>query len=183
MNGRAPGRGEVRQICDKAIIDVESGRPGMLFPEIVVAGCGNPLFADDGFGPAAVKELQDQPLPGNVKVVDAGTSATYCVFTLLDPEVTERLIILDTVDFGAEPGSIALFRPDDLPPGIYCDPFAWDIAEPLDLIKDRIDVLILGCQPKRITYPDIEVGLSRNVAVAVPRAVRIVQDIIGLRLP
>jgi hydrogenase maturation protease len=44
----------------------------MLFQEIVICGCGNPLFADDGFGPAVVEELQKLDLPENVKVIDAG---------------------------------------------------------------------------------------------------------------
>ncbi|RPJ53543.1 MAG: coenzyme F420 hydrogenase, partial [Methanobacteriota archaeon] len=40
-----------------------------LYPEIVVAGCGNPLFADDGFGPAVVEALKELTLPDNVKVI------------------------------------------------------------------------------------------------------------------
>ncbi len=35
-----------------------------LYPEIVVAGCGNPLYADDGFGIAVVESLQGLELPG-----------------------------------------------------------------------------------------------------------------------
>ena len=76
----------------------------MLFPEIVVAGCGNPLFADDGFGPAVIEELLRLELPGNVKVVDAGLGGPHFIFTLLDPEVTKQLIIIDIADFGAKPG-------------------------------------------------------------------------------
>ena len=34
-----------------------------LYPEIVVAGCGNPLYADDGFGIAVVESLQGLELP------------------------------------------------------------------------------------------------------------------------
>ncbi|MCX6686160.1 MAG: hydrogenase maturation protease, partial [Methanoregula sp.] len=91
----------------------------MLYPEIVIAGCGNPLFADDGFGPAVVEELQKLTLPDNVGVVDAGLGGPHFIFTLLDPEVTKKLVIVDIADFGAEPGSIAKFRVEDLPPGSY----------------------------------------------------------------
>jgi coenzyme F420 hydrogenase subunit delta len=146
----------------------------MLFPETVIAGCGNPLFADDGFGPAVARELRNFRLPDTVKVVDAGTCGTYYVFTLLDPGITKRLIILDAVDFGAKPGSIALLRPDILPPGCYCDRFLWDTVDPLDLIKGRIDVLIIAVQPKRVTYPDIEMKLSDEVRKAIPESVQIV---------
>jgi coenzyme F420 hydrogenase subunit delta len=156
----------------------------MLYPEIVIVGCGSPLFADDGFGPAVAEELCTVPFPDNVKVVDAGTSGTYFVFTLLDLEITKRLIVLDAADFGADPGSIALFRPRDLPPGCFCDPFSWDIADPLDLIRDRIDIQIIVCQPKQVTYPEVTIGLSEEVRAAIPRAARIVRDMIrGEEMP
>ena len=152
----------------------------MLYPEIVIAGCGNPLFADDGFGPAVVEELQKLTLPDNVKVVDAGLGGPHFIFTLLDPEVTKRLIIVDIADYGAEPGSITKLRIEDLPPGSYRDAHSWDLAEPLQRIKDKIDITIIGCQPKRVTDPDMEIGLSDEVSKAIPKAVRIVLETIGV---
>lgn len=157
-------------------------RTAPLFPETVVAGCGNRLFADDGFGPAVAEELLRVPFPEDVRVVDAGTGGTYWVFTMLDPGITRRLIIADTADFGAEPGTIALFRPGDLPPGTYCDSFSWDIADPLDLIRDRIDVLVIGCQPGRVTWPHVEMRLSGEVRNAVPVAAGIIRAILGRRV-
>jgi coenzyme F420 hydrogenase subunit delta len=152
----------------------------MLYPEIVVAGCGNPLFADDGFGPAVIEELQKLTLPDNVKVVDAGLGGPHFIFTLLDPEVTKRLVIVDIADYGAEPGSITKLRIEDLPPGSYRDAHSWDLAEPLQRIKDRIDITVIGCQPKRVTDPDMEIGLSDEVSKAIPRTVRIVLETIGV---
>lgn len=153
----------------------------MLYPKTVIAGCGNPLFADDGFGPAVANELRTIPLPDTVTVVDAGTSGTYWVFTLLNPAVTRSLIIVDAADFGAKPGSINLFRPEDLPPWCFCDPLSWDIADPLALIRNRIDIRIVVCQPERVTWPEVEVGLSEVVRQAIPRTIRVVTDMIGLK--
>jgi len=152
----------------------------MLYPEIVIAGCGNPLFADDGFGPAVIEELQKLTLPDNVKVVDAGLGGPHFIFTMLDPEVTKRLVIVDIADYGAEPGSITKLRVEDLPPGSYRDAHSWDIAEPLQRIKDRVDITIIGCQPKRVTDPDMEIGLSDEVSKAIPKTVRIVLETIGV---
>ena len=152
----------------------------MLYPEIVIAGCGNPLFADDGFGPAVVEELQKYSLPDNIGVVEAGLGGTHFIFTLLNPEETKRLIIIDIADFGAEPGSIAKFRIEDLPPGSYRDAHSWDLTEPLERIKDQIDITVIGCQPKRVTDPDMEIGISDEVSQAIPRTVRIVLDMIGV---
>jgi coenzyme F420 hydrogenase subunit delta len=152
----------------------------MLYPEIVIAGCGNPLFADDGFGPAVVEELQKLTLPDNVKVIDAGLGGPHFIFTLLDPEVTKKLVIVDIADFGAEPGSITKLRVEDLPPGSYRDAHSWDLTEPLQRIKDQVDITIIGCQQKNVTDPEMEIGLSDEVAQAIPKTVQLVLDIIGV---
>ena len=152
----------------------------MLYPEIVVVGCGNPLFADDGFGPAVVEELQQYPLPGNVKVVDAGLGGPHFVFTLLDPDSTKRLVIIDIADFGADPGTLRTFAPEDLPAGSYRDAHSWDLTEPLQRLKDDIDITIVGCQPKRVTSPEMEIGLTDEVTNAIPKTVQLVLDLIGV---
>ena len=152
----------------------------MLYSEIVIAGCGNPLFADDGFGPAVIEELQKLSLPDNVSVVDAGLGGPHFIFTLLDPEVTKRLVIIDIADFGAEPGTLAKFRVEDLPPGSYRDAHSWDLTEPLQRIKDLIDITVIGCQPARVTDPEMEIGLSDEVSDAIPRTVRTVLEMVGI---
>ena len=152
----------------------------MLYPEIVIAGCGNPLFADDGFGPAVVEELKALQLPENVKVVDAGLGGPHFVFTLLDPTVTRKLIILDIADFGAEPGTLARLSVDDLPQGSYRDMHSWDLTEPLQYLKDSMEIIIIGCQPKQVTAPEMEIGITEEVMDAIPRAVRFVLKEIGV---
>jgi coenzyme F420 hydrogenase subunit delta len=152
----------------------------MLYSEIVIAGCGNPLFADDGFGPAVIEELQKLTLPDNVTIIDAGLGGPHFIFTLLDPDVTKKLIIVDIADFGAKPGEITKLRTEDLPPGSYRDAHSWDLAEPLQRIKDQIDITVIGCQPARITDPDMEIGLSDEIQKAIPRTVRIVLEMIGV---
>ena len=152
----------------------------MLYPEIVIAGCGNPLFADDGFGPAVVEELSRLNLPDNVKAEDAGLGGPHFIFTLLDPATTRRLIILDIADFGGEPGELRAFRVEDLPAGSYRDAHSWDLTEPLHRMKDTIDITIIGCQPKRVSAPEFEMGLTKEVRNAIPRAVQEVLTLIGV---
>jgi coenzyme F420 hydrogenase subunit delta len=152
----------------------------MLFPEIVIAGCGNPLFADDGFGPAVIEEMHNLSLPDNVMIVDAGLGGPHFIFTLLDPEVTKKLIIVDIADYGAEPGSITKLRVEDLPPGAYRDAHSWDLSEPLQRIKDRIEVTIIGVQPARVTAPEFEEGLSDELQKAIPKTIRVILEIIGV---
>lgn len=152
----------------------------MLYSEIVIAGCGNPLFADDGFGPAVIEELYNLELPDNVTITDAGLGGPHFIFTLLDPEVTKKLIIVDIADFGAEPGQITKLRPEDLPPGAYRDAHSWDLAEPLQRIKDRIEVTIIGVQPARVTAPEFEIGLSDELQKAIPKTIRVILETIGV---
>lgn len=48
---------------------------------VVIFGCGNILFGDDGFGPAVFKELQENyVLPCNFLALDAGTSIWDILF-------------------------------------------------------------------------------------------------------
>jgi len=152
----------------------------MLYPEIVIAGCGNPLFADDGFGPAVVEELKKINLPSTTKTVDAGLGGPHFIFTLLDPKTTRRLIIIDIADFGGKPGELAIFRVEDLPPGSYRDAHSWDLTEPLHRLKDDIEVTVIGCQPKRVTAPEFDIGLTDEIQNAIPRTVRMVLDMIGV---
>ena len=152
----------------------------MLYSEIVIAGCGNPLFADDGFGPAVIEEMEKLSLPDNVMIQDAGLGGPHFIFTLLDPEVTKKLIIVDIADYGAEPGSITKLRVEDLPPGAYRDAHSWDLAEPLQRIKDRVDITIIGCQPARVTSPEFELGLSEELQKAIPRTIQVILEIIGV---
>jgi len=152
----------------------------MLYPEIVIAGCGNPLFADDGFGPAVIEEMEKLSLPDNVMIVDAGLGGPHFIFTLLDPEVTKKLVIVDIADYGAEPGSITKLRVEDLPPGAYRDAHSWDLSEPLQRIKDRVDITIVGVQPARVTAPEFEEGLSEKLQEAIPKTIRVILEIIGV---
>lgn len=152
----------------------------MLYPEIVIVGCGNPLFADDGFGPAVIEEMQKLTLPDNVKVIDAGLGGPHFIFTLLNPEVTKKLVIVDIADFGAEPGTIAKLRVEDLPPGSYRDAHSWDLAEPLQRIKDQMNITIIGCQPAKVTDPEFELGLSETVQKAIPNTIRVILETIGV---
>ena len=52
--------------------------------EILILGCGNILFGDDGFGSrVAEKLLQNDHLPDKVDVVTAGTSARNILFDII----------------------------------------------------------------------------------------------------
>jgi coenzyme F420 hydrogenase subunit delta len=151
-----------------------------LYSEIVVAGCGNPLYADDGFGPAVVEKLKGLELPENVTVVDAGLGGPHFVFTLLNPESTKTLIIVDIADFGGEPGDLRWLAVDELPEGSYLDAHSWDLTEPLQCIKDDIRIRVLVCQKKYVSAPEMVIGITYEVQRAIPEAVSEILKEIGM---
>ncbi|MDD5960557.1 MAG: coenzyme F420-reducing hydrogenase, FrhD protein [Methanobrevibacter wolinii] len=151
----------------------------------IVVGCGNVLFKDDGFGPHVIKTikeeyLKDNECPDDVEFIDAGTSATYYIFSL-PSDAWKKIIVVDVVDYHAEPGSLKYFSPFEMPKGKYENAHNWAVEEPLqDLANKGIDVVIVGCQPQEISAPDIDLGLSESVQNAIPKAIDMIFKEIGV---
>ncbi len=125
--------------------------------EILVIGCGNILFKDDGFGPAVIDALnelsKEKPLPH---------------------ESWRKLIVVDIVQFGAEPGTIRVFSVDELPKGAYENVHSWPVNQPLHDLSKVCEVMVVGCQPESVSAPDIELGLTKSVEDAIPEAIKII---------
>jgi hydrogenase maturation protease len=74
---------------------------------ILIAGVGNVLLEDDGFGPHAIARLEaEYELGEEVELLDLGTPGLDFVDYLVGRDV---LIILDAVASGGEPGEILTF--------------------------------------------------------------------------
>lgn len=148
---------------------------------ILVAGVGNVLHADDGFGVMVVQELaQNAGLPANVKVMEVGIGGINLVQELLDGY--EVLFIVDAVERGGTPGTLYLLEPQ-VPASEQSvfeqrNTFLADMhlatpsktlvmAKALGVLPPR--VYILGCQPT--SYEELRIGLSEPVQAAVAKAV------------
>jgi hydrogenase maturation protease len=80
--------------------------------KILVAGVGNVLLQDDGFGPHAIARLQaDYEIGEEVEFVDLGTPGLDFVDYLVGKDV---LIILDALASGGEAGEILTFNHEQL---------------------------------------------------------------------
>jgi len=145
--------------------------------KVLVVGCGNPLYGDDGFGIAVVEELKrrgwEHP---DVEILDAGTGAPQHVFSLMDEDTeTEFVVVADAVDLGLEPGTLVELGPEDLRRTGRCipvDAHGWPLEDALLDVHERlgIDFVIVGCQVKELPIPDVKPGLSEPVERAVPEA-------------
>jgi coenzyme F420 hydrogenase subunit delta len=151
--------------------------------ETLVVGCGNILFKDDGFGPTVIKKLEeyfeDKDMPEETMFIDAGTGATHFIFSLPD-EKWKKLIVVDVVQFDAEPGTLKIFSPFDMPKGTYENVHTWPVEEPLHDLAEHCEVIIVGCKPGEISAPDVEMGLTEPVEKAIPEAVNMILKEIGV---
>jgi len=146
---------------------------------IRIIGVGNPLMGDDGIGIAVAERLAALSLPAGVEVIDGGTGG----LTLIDLMAgAERVILLDAVEMGLPPGSIARFEAGDI------EPAAENAA--LSLHETGLAAVFalgreLGTLPERITVFGVEpesverrLGLSPLVAAALaPLADQVLAEI------
>ncbi len=145
---------------------------------ILIFGCGNTLFGDDGFGPEVIDHLrQNHPIPPTVMAEDVGTSIGDLLFDLaLSPEKPRHIFIVDAVSGpGHGPGEMFELSVEDLPAQKMGD-FCLHQFPSVNLLKELRDgggvsVRILGVQIKAI--PDsVSPGLSPEVSSAIPGACR-----------
>lgn len=143
---------------------------------VVIFGCGNILFGDDGFGPAVVKHLKEQyVLPDEVLALDVGTSIRDLLFDiLLSEKKPKRLIIVDAVDRpGKEPGELFHLPVEEIPPQKTAD-FSlhqFPTVNMLQELKDQtgVEVTILAAQVQEVPE-EVKPGLSKRIQWAVQEA-------------
>ncbi|AEF96739.1 coenzyme F420-reducing hydrogenase, FrhD protein [Methanotorris igneus] len=161
--------------------------PEYLNKEILILGCGNVLFGDDGFGYAVVNKLNalKEKIPAlnsnKIGIIDAGTGASHYILSLIDEDTPiKKIIIIDAIDFGLKPGELIKLYPNDLPKikKYYIDAHDMPLAGLIKEINEKygIEVVVIGCQSKNMTAPDICLELSEEVKNAVDRAVEMVLD-------
>ncbi|MCJ2557130.1 MAG: coenzyme F420-reducing hydrogenase, FrhD protein [Candidatus Thermoplasmatota archaeon] len=142
---------------------------------VFVLGCGNILFGDDGFGPAVIDHLKaDFEIPEDVYAEDMGTGVRDLLFTvLLGEKKPERIIVVDSMDVGREPGEVFRTEAEYLPVE-KTDDFSMHQVPTSNLLKELkehagVDVVLVSCQVESIPK-EISAGLSEPVKRAVPRA-------------
>ena len=141
--------------------------------EILIAGVGNILFGDDGFGPEVIEFLKNNyDIPDNVCLADAGTGIRRILFTISLSDIKPKVIvIIDAVDKGKNPGDVFEILLDELP-FEKIDDFSIHQVPSSNLLKELQDychvrVVIKVCQIKEIPEM-IQTGLSEPLKRAVP---------------
>lgn len=144
----------------------------------LVAGFGNLLLGDDGFGAVVVRRLAQAPLPPSAEVVEVGIGGMELIFALMSG--WGQLIVIDAVRQGAPPGTLSIFTPaeedlawqadDRVEPHLSEPTRAMRFARKLDLLPRR--VIVVGCEPQSC---ELSTSLSPALQAAVERAVATVR--------
>ena len=144
---------------------------------ILILGCGNILIGDDGFGPAVTGRLRENfTIPDDVCVFDAGTSVREILFdTILSDKKPTKIIIVDAVDCGREPGELFWLDIDGIPK-VKLDDFSMHQIPTSNLLRELrdlcgIEVIVMACQTASAT-DYVNPGLSAPVKAAVENAAR-----------
>jgi len=144
--------------------------------KFVILGVGNLLLSDEGIGVHTAYELMKMDLPPHVTVVEGGTDG----FRLLNV-ITEadRLIVIDAVKGGNDPGSLYRFDINEVrncPSGFKTSVHQIGILEVIDLsglIGKTPHTTVIGVEPKSL---EMGMQLSPEVEAKIPRIIELISE-------
>jgi hydrogenase maturation protease len=155
--------------------------------QVIVAGVGNVLRGDDGFGVEVARTLLDGPAPPGVRVLELGIGGIHLVQELMGG--VDGLVVVDAVDLGRDPGTVLVIRPvvrdvtamsqqerhDELADMHYATPErAFLLARGLGVLPEA--TWLVGCQPKETDH--LGEGLSPELRAAIGPAAAEVRRVV-----
>jgi hydrogenase maturation protease len=146
----------------------------------LIAGFGQVLRGDDGFGIEVLRRLGERGVASDtVELLDVGTGGIRLAQELMT--LYERLIIIDATTRGGEPGTVYSLVVDDVMPTREIDMHttvpsrALEVARALGPLPREI--YLIGCEPESVD--ELTTDLSPRVAAAVDEAVRRIEEILS----
>ena len=142
--------------------------------QVLVMGVGNMLRGDDGFGVAVLDEVGSRDVPGNVDLLDAGTSIIDLMEEL---NGRRKVVVIDAVRGGQSPGTLYRFSPED----VAAEAVPADSLHQVGLLETLRLAELVDCRPEQVVIigaqpedTSLKIGLTKAVAAAVPRATEMV---------
>ncbi len=134
----------------------------------MILGVGNLLFKDEGVGVHVAQRLAGMNLPPGVQVIDCGTSLLDAVSYIAK---AQKLIVVDAVRAGAEPGTVFRFQDKDIsePPRKLVSLHQLSLLESLEMVGKlgrRPPTIIIGVEPKLV---EMGAELSPEIERVVPK--------------
>lgn len=147
------------------------------YKRIIVLGVGNELLSDEGVGVHVIKTLQkENTLPPEVEVMEGGTDGFGLINIITD---TDRLIVIDSIKGGSEPGTIYKFNIEDAPstPDLFKTSVhqigILEVINLSSLIGKTPKTTVIGVEPRSITTG---MELSEEVRAKIPRVIELVKE-------
>jgi hydrogenase maturation protease len=151
---------------------------------VLIAGVGNVLFGDDGFGLAVIERLASNRLPSGVRLMSAGVRGFDLASALLDGY--DGAILVDAMSRGGSPGTLYVLEPDASRAraegglSLDVDAHAFEPGRALGLARAAGSKLswvrVVGCEPSPLT--EMSMTLSPPVEAAVETAAVLVTELI-----
>jgi hydrogenase maturation protease len=146
----------------------------------LIAGFGNVLRGDDGFGVEVVRRLREDsaPLP-DVDVLEVGTAGIRLAQELLTPY--DRLVIVDAMTRGGAPGTVYVTAVESVESAGEVDLHlavpsrALAVAKALGALPGQ--VFIVGCEPADVD--ELAMVLTPPVQAAVTIALEHIRRLLG----
>ena len=111
----------------------------------LILGIGNILKGDDAAGPLVCRRLKEAKISAGL--IDAGTVPENYIQRIIK-KAPQTLIVIDAIDFGAEAGTIRIFKPEHLD-SLVVSTHTLSPRLFIDVIRRsiRVDVYFIGIQP------------------------------------
>jgi hydrogenase maturation protease len=146
------------------------------YKRILVLGVGNLLLGDEGVGVHVAQRMMTIKMPPEVRVVEGGTDGFGLVNVITE---ADRMILIDAVKGGGQPGSIYRFEIEDCPP--FPDIFKTsvhqisilEVINLSSLIGSTPRTTIIGIEPACM---EMGMELSPAVAAKVPRVIEMIKE-------
>ncbi|MFA5111182.1 MAG: hydrogenase maturation protease [Desulfobaccales bacterium] len=143
---------------------------------VLIFGCGNILWGDDGFGPAVIQRLNDHyRLPDHVLAMDVGTSIRDILFDLvLSDRKPKKIFIVDAVEYpDRKPGEVFEIPVEGIPDKKASD-FSLHQFPTVNMLSElkehsHIDIKIIVAQTE-IIPDEVKPGLSPAMTAAIDTA-------------
>lgn len=141
--------------------------------KITILGIGNTLYTDEGIG-VHILPFLEQELKGysEIEIIEGATDG----IRLLEPvEDAERLIIIDAINAGEEPGSLIVLHNDDIPAyfGIKMSIHQLGFQEVLlaAKLRERLpeEMVLFGIQPESLEFG---IGITETIEQQIPAVIK-----------
>jgi hydrogenase maturation protease len=141
---------------------------------ILVLGMGNILMTDEGIGVRVIESLKECRIPSGVELFDGGTASLELLSAFSN---RKKLIVVDAIKGGQNPGAVYRFNFEDL---TYQKEFATSLHQ-LGIIDTLSQARILDCLPEEVIIIGIEpakiapgLELSSEMAAVIPKIKEII---------